>query len=517
MQITTIPARKRIPDAVQKLRVAYYPRVSSKSFGQLLSLNTMIQDAKAEARENGWELVDIYADEGISGVSAKNRPQLKRLMQDCKAGKIDRVIIKSVSRLGRNVVELMEIANSLRETGVAIFFDTDKIDTSNGYDPILLSMKALIAENESRSISENMQWSVKRRFQEGTYIQGIEPYGYYRDGKGMTCIEPYEAKVVKLIYEMALAGHGAKQIADHLNEEHYLTRSYKPWCQRSILYILQNPSYTGDALWQKRFTEPNVFPYHLVTNRGQMPQYIAGGIYEPLISKEYFEAVQAILDYERHKLRKDDDRNHCLNRYIFSGRIKCQCGSSVNRKITHGIVKWVCKRHARDIQSCFVKAIREDAIEQAFLRMRNKLSTNLYLLEELHKELGGYKKVAKTENQTEMQRNRMIKLAEESALYNKLYIQNLIDSTFYVRKMQELEMEVQTCHNDSFRDVEEEILIDKTQKLIQYLKEIDPIKEWFDPSEFNELVENIIILDNETIHFRLINQLEVEEKIEVTV
>lgn len=132
----------------------------------------MIQEAKEEAEENGWELVDIYADEGISGVSVKNRPQLKRLLQDCKAGKIDRVIIKSVSRLGRNVVELMEIANSLRETGVAIFFDTDKIDTSNGYDPILLSMKAIIAENESRSISENMQWSVRRRFQDGTYIQG---------------------------------------------------------------------------------------------------------------------------------------------------------------------------------------------------------------------------------------------------------------------------------------------------------------------------------------------------------
>lgn len=517
MQITTIPAKKRMPEAIQKLRVAYYPRVSSKSFEQLLSLNNMIRDAKEEAEENGWELVDIYADEGISGVSVKNRPQLKRLLLDCKAGKIDRVIIKSVSRLGRNVVELMEIVNCLRETGIAIFFDTDKIDTSNGYDPILLSMKALIAENESRSISENMQWSVRRRFESGTYILAKEPYGYYRDGKGTIHIEPYEGKVVKLIYKMALEGHGATKIADYLNEEHYLTRSCKPWCQRSVMYILKNPSYTGDALWQKRYTEPDVFPYHLVDNRGQVPQYVASNIYEQLITKEDFDAVQAIFEYERYKLMKNDDLNKGLNRYIFTGRIKCQCGSSVTRKITHGIVKWVCRQHARDIQSCFVKAVREDDIEQAFIQMRNKLCTNLYLLEELNKELGVYKKVAKTEQQSGENRNVLITLAEESALYNKLYVQNLIDSVFYIQKMQELEMEAQRYHSTDMRVVEEEILSNETRHLIQYLKEIDPIKEWFDPSEFNELVDTIIIIDNETIHFRLTNNLELEEKIEVTI
>lgn len=517
MQITTIPARKQIPDAVQKLRVAYYPRVSTKSFEQLLSLNNMIQEAKEEAEENGWELVDIYADEGISGVSVKNRPQLKRLLQDCKAGKIDRVIIKSVSRLGRNVVELMEIANSLRETGVAIYFDTDKIDTSNGYDPILLSMKAIIAENESRSISENMQWSVRRRFQDGTYIQGKDPYGYYHDDSGETHIEPYEAKVVKLIYEMALKGYGVAQIADYLNKEHYLTRSYKPWCQRSVMYILQNSSYTGDALWQKRFTEPDILPYHRVKNRGEMPQYIASEVYDMLITKDDYEAVQVMLDYEKYKLGSHIDPNKCLNRYLFSGRIKCHCGSSMKRKVTHGIVKWACRQHEKDRKKCSVKAIREEYIEQAFIRMRNKLCTNIYVLEELYKELGRYKKVAEMEMQSEENRNMLIKLAEETALYNKLYVQELIDSAFYIQKTQELEAEAQEYHKLSAGDVQEEIRCNETRRLIKYLKSTDPIKEWFDPKEFDELVSFIKIIDNDIIHFILTNQLELEETLEVIV
>ena len=515
MQITKIPAQNPVQSGIRKLRVAYYPRVSSKSFEQLLSLNNMIKEAKTEVEENDWELVDIYADEGKSGISVKKRPQLNRLLQDCKSGKIDRVIIKSVSRLGRNVVELMEIANSLRETGVAIFFDTDRIDTSNGYDPILLSMKALIAETESRNMSENMQWSVLRRFQDGTYIQGKDPYGYYHDNAGNTHIEPYEAKVVKLIFQMVLDGYGSTSIADFLNEEHYLTRSYKPWSNRTVIYILRNPSYTGDALWQKRYTEPDVFPYHRVMNRGEKPQYIACNLYEQLITKEDFEAVQIILDYENYKIKAKTNTDKYMNRYVFSGRIKCQCGSSVRRKLTNGIVKWTCNRHTRDLKSCPVKAMREEYIEQAFIRMRNKLCTNLYLLEDLHTELGRYKRVAKEEKQSEENRDSIIKLAEESALYNKLYTKELIDATYYIEKMKELDMKAHEYHSIIDRDSKEKIYIDETSRLIQYLKKTDPIKEWFDPTEFDELVNYIKIIDNETIHFILTNGLALEGKIEV--
>lgn len=515
MQITTIPAQDQIQSGLRKLRVAYYPRVSSKSFDQLLSLNTMIKDAKEQAQANDWEIVDIYVEEGVSGVSTAKRPQLNRMLQDCKAGKIDKVIIKSVSRLGRNVVELMEIAHTLRETNVAVFFDTDRIDTTQDYDPLLLSMKAMIAEIESKNISQNMQWSVRRRFQSGTYIQGIDPYGYYHDKEGNTHVEPYEAKVVKLIFQKALEGQGTARIAESLNEDHYLTRSYKPWCQRTVAYILKNPAYTGDTIWQKRFTEPDVFPYHRVINRGEMPQYEAYEVYDQIISREDFETVQIMLDYERYKCKVSEDPFKCLNRYTFSGKIKCQCGSTFNRKITHGIVKWTCKRHARDIKKCSIKAVREEYIEQAFIRMRNRLCTNLYILEDIYSELQSYRKSIQVEQRPDEHKNALITLAEESALYNKLYAQEMIDSAFYIQKTQELEAKAEYFHRNNSIEIEEENRYNETAKLIRYLRKIEPIKEWFEPAEFDDIVKETKIIDNDTIRFRLMNDLKVEEILEV--
>lgn len=516
MQITRIPAEREDSASLQnRLRVAYYPRVSSKSFEQLLSLNNMITEAKKEAADNNWELVDIYADEGISGVNAKNRPQLKRLLMDCKAGKIDKVIVKSVSRLGRNVVELMEIANSLRETGVAIFFDTDKIDTSNGYDPMLLSMKAMIAETESRNMSQNMQWSVWHRFQEGTYIQSTDPYGYYHDVNGQTHIEPYEANVIKLIFQKALEGCGANQIASFLNDEHYLTRSYKPWCQRTVIYILRNSTYTGDTVWQKRYTEADVFPFHRVENKGELPKYLVSDIYKPLISKDDFEAVQIMLDYEKYKLGLHEEPFKNVQRYLFTGKIECQCGATFKRRNIHGIVKWACKRHLNNAEHCDIKAVREEYIEQAFVRVRNRLCTNLYLLEELYEELKTYRKVGILEKQTNENRNELSKLAEESVLYNRLYAQEMIDSAFYIQKTQELENKARQCHDVNAADVEEEVLYTETAKMIKYIKKIESVKEWFDPQEFDVLIKKILMKDNKAIHFSLMNDLIVEEKIEV--
>ena len=138
-------------------------------------------------------------------------------------------------------------------------------------------------------------------------------------------------------------------------------------------------------------------------------------------------------------------------------------------------------------------------------------------MEELYKELGRYKKVAEMEMQSEENRNMLIKLAEETALYNKLYVQELIDSAFYIQKTQELEAEAQEYHKLSTGDVQEEIRCNETRRLIKYLKSIDPIKEWFDPKEFDELVSFIKIIDNDIIHFILTNQLELEETLEVIV
>ena len=393
MQVHVIKAENQKGYHQRAIRVAYYLRVSSKSGDQLQSLNTMMINAKEQAIANDWEVADIYIDAGITGTGKKKRPELQRLIQDCKAGNIDKVIIKSVSRLGRNVVELMETANVLREFGVTILFDTDGIDTGQRYDPIILSTKAMLEENESKSLSTNMLWSLKRRFQEGTYIQSNDPYGYYHDKNGLTYIDPYEGEIIKRIFREYLQGFGLNEIADHLNADHCISKKFALWNATTLTYILQNTTYMGETVWQKKYTVADAFPFHQVVNKGQMPQYVVGDIYEPLISREDFLKAQLIREYKSHSVKADVDKEKHGRRYLFSGMIKCGCGKTFRRKCNYGIVKWTCMQHLKDSKSCKVKAVKEEAIKNAFVCVRNKLCTNLNLIKDLHEDLTSYIKM----------------------------------------------------------------------------------------------------------------------------
>lgn len=191
-------------NAAKKIRFAAYARVSTDSDEQLLSLETQKEHYYSFIKNHpGWEYPGLYYDEGISGTKMDKRNSLLKMLQDCEDGKIDKVITKSISRLSRNTTDTLEMVRKLSKLGVYIFFEKENIDTEQMSSELMLSILSSIAESESRSISENSKWSIKHRFEEGTYIIGCPPYGYENQDAKMVIV-PDEAEVVKLIYHMAL-------------------------------------------------------------------------------------------------------------------------------------------------------------------------------------------------------------------------------------------------------------------------------------------------------------------------
>lgn len=235
------------------MRVAAYCRVSSDSSDQLHSFAAQVQYYTKFISENEhMELADIYADEGITGTKTAKRDDFNRLVADCKKGRIDRVLTKSVSRFARNTADALMYARLLKEYGVSILFEKENIDTAYMSSELLLALSGAQAQEESISISKNMRWSVERRMKSGTYLSGSTPYGYeLKDGEFR--IVESEAEIVRLIFKSYLSGMGKKSIAKMLNDTKAPKNSgLNTWTVSTVSYILNNERYIGDALFSKK-------------------------------------------------------------------------------------------------------------------------------------------------------------------------------------------------------------------------------------------------------------------------
>ena len=270
MKITEITAEKK-ENKIQRL--AAYCRVSSDSADQLHSFAAQLRYySNYEKQHPEFELVGIYADEGLSGTSMKKRAEMNRLIQDCEQGKIDRVIVKSISRFARNTHDLLQTLRLLKSYGVTVFFEEQSIDTSQLNSEMFLTFPGMIAQQESESISGNMRWSYKKRMESGEFNCCAPAYGFDLIN-GELVINETEAAVVRRIFGMYLQGVGKQRIADALNNECVPKKhGEKKWNTTMITYILGNERYIGDALLQKKYTT-DTLPFRLIPNKGERPQY----------------------------------------------------------------------------------------------------------------------------------------------------------------------------------------------------------------------------------------------------
>lgn len=279
----------------KKTRVAAYCRVSTDSDEQELSLDTQKNHYESYIKANSeWEYAGIYYDDGVSGTKTAKRDGLLRLMEDCEKGLIDLVITRSISRFSRNTTDCLALVRKLLNYEVYVIFEKENINTGSMESELMLAVLASMAESESRSISENEKWSIKKRFQNGTYIIAYPPYGY-ANVNGEMVIIPEQAEVVKEIFARCLAGKSAHIIAKELNEKGVPTKKGAKWTGGTINGILTNEKYIGDALFQKTITDAN---FKRKRNYGEEEQYYCEDHHESIIDRETFEKAKEAIRQE---------------------------------------------------------------------------------------------------------------------------------------------------------------------------------------------------------------------------
>ena len=284
-------------EKTEKIRVAAYCRVSTDKDDQLNSFFAQMRYYRDYVRGNDrMVLVDIYADEGITGTELEKRDEMKRLIRDCKHKKIDRVLVKSVTRFARNSLECIETIRTMQSCGVSVLFENDHIDTETMNSEMMLYIKSAFAQSEATSASKRMSTSIRMKMEDGTYVATSAPFGYELvDGE--LVVVPEEAEVVRKIFALYLQGYGINVIAKTIRDT---DGDKRDWNRQGIKYILTNEKYIGDTMWQKSFT-PAVLPLRNRPNRGELPKYYCEGTQEAIVSKEDFIAVKNLMREREEK------------------------------------------------------------------------------------------------------------------------------------------------------------------------------------------------------------------------
>ena len=345
----------------KKKRVAAYARVSSGKDAMLHSLSAQISAYSSLIQKTpGWQFVKVYADEAVTGTK-DSRAGFRQLLEDCRAGRIDMVLCKSISRFARNTVTLLETVRELKDLGVDVYFEEQNIHTLSGDGELMLTILASYAQEESLSVSENMKWRIRKNFEEG------KPWNAtmlgYRDREGVLSVVPEEAEIVRRIYREYLSGAGLTIIANGLEKDGLRPRYGGHWTKNSISRILHNEAYTGNLLLQKTYRE-NCLTKKTFINNGELPQYRAEGTHEAIVSVADFEAAQAEMEKRsRRYAPKGKDYNA---RYPYSGLIVCgYCGKKYWRKVTHGGPVWICSTYnSKGKAACPSKQIPESVLDE---------------------------------------------------------------------------------------------------------------------------------------------------------
>lgn len=390
-QIVHIPAQRQLQNQTstqnRKLRVAAYCRVSTEQDEQLNSFENQVNYyTEYIGRNPNYELAGIYADEGISGTSTKRREQFNRMIADCEAGKIDLVITKSISRFARNTQDCLNYSRKLKDLGIGIVFEKEGIKTMESTGELLFTILSSLAQEESRSISENCQWGIRSLFKQGVvHINTKRFYGYDKDANGKLVINKEQAQVVRWIYESYMDGLNPDIIAKRLNENEVPGCMGEPkWTVDTIMRILENEKHMGDAILQKTFTA-DYLTKKTIKNEGQLAQYHVKDDHEPIVSKEFWEVVQLEI-----KRRKDYMKRHGLRtmgRYTdeqpFTNRVFCGvCGQLYWRRTLYrlnGSIKaWICASQCKgkDVKGCINDKISESELHQAFVMAWNAILEN---------------------------------------------------------------------------------------------------------------------------------------------
>lgn len=513
---------------INKKRVCAYCRVSTDSEEQRESYENQVRHYTQHIEGNSnWEYVDIYADEGISGTNTKDRVAFNRMIEDARAGKIDLILTKSISRFSRNTMDLLKYVRELKIFGIAVLFEKENINTLESSGEVFLTIFSSIAQDESRNISENSKWGIQKGFANGkVHCNTTRFLGYDKDKEGELIINEAEAELVRRIYEEYLEGKSYQRIANGLmNDEIKTVTGNVKWWDSTITTMLTNEKYYGALLQQKTVTV-DFLSHKRVRNIGQEQQYLIEDNHEPIISKEVFDAVQK--EKERRAYLKGNimgDRKKYSSKYPLSSKVFCGCcGANFKRRTWNSNnlskkVVWQCRTYVNEgKEACDAKAVDEYVLQDAFVRIFNRMHENKdgfirtlnANIEVILSKREGHDTLIKIEQNIEQLK------ADLKGLVN-LKIRDNIDETVYneenSRISQELdELRKEKVHIEKDMDQKSQVT-QRVNEIIQVMNTRQDLLEQFDDELFNALVEKITILSPTRYLFTLKSGMEIEEVI----
>lgn len=492
-----------MPAIAAKKKIAAYARISMESERMHHSLSAQISYYNALIQKKPeWEFAGVYADDGISGTGIAKRTEFLRMIADCEAGKIDIILTKSIQRFARNTVDLLETVRHLKDISVEVIFEKENITSMSGDGELMLSILASFAQEESRSISENVKWGTRKRFEQGIPNGRFQIYGYRREGNHLV-VEPEEAKIVKMIFDDFLNGLSAESTEKKL--EQMGVKSYKGqhFSNTSIRQILSNVTYTGNLLFQKEYVSDPITGKSKI-NRGDLPQYYVENNHEAIIDPQIFELVQA----EIAKRNKGKERYSGVR--IFSTKVQCaECGGWYGSKVWHSNDKYrriiyQCNNKFRNKTGCSTPHLTEYEIKEYFIKALNRLITekdeiiaNTEMIQKMlcdNSELKAKRdalqeEIAVTVELTQNAVAENARVAQDQDDYNKRY--NALVERYDRLKAQY--DEVSTAISDN------EARYEQMGRFITALKDQEGVITEFDDALWSSLVEKIVVKSKEDV------------------
>lgn len=522
--VRVIPVIKREQDLAQqepihRKKVAAYARVSTDNEEQLSSYEAQVDYYTRHIQEKPeWDFVEVYTDEGISATSTKKRAGFNRMIEDALTGKIDLIVTKSVSRFARNTVDTLTTVRKLKDRGVEVFFEKENIYTMDSKGELLITIMSSLAQEESRSISENVTWGHRKRFADGKVLIPYGQFlGYEKGPDGLPSIIEKEAQTVRLIYNQFLSGKTTDWIAKHLTDKGILTPGGKRnWQKSTVQSILTNEKYKGDALLQKSFTVDFLTKKSKV-NEGEVPQYYVENSHPAIIRPEVFDMVQR--EVEKRKTVK----GYKTGSNSLSGMLVCsECGSFFGSKVWHSTSKyrrviWQCNRKFNNEKKCKTPHLKEETVKEAFIMVFNELQGNR------DGWMPGFEEATSKLTDTKDLEKKLKQIREEETVVTEL-LRKCVEENARTAQDQEAYLEKYEGLVNRYEGIKKKIddaeaakgeLYTKARYMkafLQTLKEREEILDGFDEDLWSALVDKVAVKENGELTFIFKNGLEMPWK-----
>lgn len=497
------------PVQLTRKRVAAYVRVSTDGEEQLQSFQSQKQYYQDKISQNkDWVMVEIYADEAITGTKTKNRDGFLKMIEDCMNGMIDVVMTKSISRFSRNLLDTLTYVRMLKDQGITIIFEKENINTSTMEGEMQLALLASLSQNEVESISQNVKMGVKMKMQRGELMgfNGCLGYDYHQEDKSLTVNEA-EAEIVRFIFDRYIEGYGAYSIAKELTRLGKINKKgLVKWTDSGVRGIIKNEKYKGDLLLGKTYTVDPISKRRL-DNRGEQDRFYIENHHEPIVSAEIWDKAQEICKsrYKENPNVVEGTRTKFARKFAFSSMCECGfCGTNLTRRshnqdTQHKKPVWKCRTASnKGIENCpNSKSIDEAIIENAFVEMFGLLAENfddvlesvLASVEETFSADGSAEKLKRVNKEISNLENRRNKLTD-------MMLDDKISKEAYDEKYDEICKKLAKAESEKLlfsEGVATQNAISKRMKDIRsQLKDAD-IMDHFDRIVFESVVEKIIV------------------------